>query len=261
MRARESVNLLYQMTRCAFLAHEKNSALGMLWHLLNPLAMSLVLYLVFSNITSFYAPFAGHSRSYYPLFILVGIVTFNFFSQATVRAAEGMLNARSLVLNTTVPRETLVLRSVCLDGVTYLIELALVATLVALLGGGLGWQAFFIGFVVAGTFMLTLGSALLVAGAVVFLTDLTYVWGVLTRILFFVTPIFYRVEMLDHPFAGRLLALNPLTGLVTLGRRCLLDGQALAAGEIGAALLGPLVALALGWIVFQRLKPAIPDAI
>jgi len=249
------LNLLYQTTRCSFLAQEKNSALGMLWHLLNPLAMSAVIYVVFSQIPQF------SGIRHFPLHILTGLIHFNFFTHATTHAAEGMLNSRSLVLNTTVPLEILVLRSVCIDGLTYLVELILIALLVVFVGGGLTLNLVYYVFVLLGMSLLTIGAAFAIASLVVFLTDLTYIWGVFTRMLFFLTPIFYSAEMVTHPVGAKLIQLNPLTQMVGLGRKCLLDGEPLAPSEIGWALLGPLVVLVLGWQVFQLTRSRIPDCI
>ena len=250
------VNLLYQTTRCSFLAQEKNSALGMLWHLLNPLAMSLVIYVVFSNVALF-----SSGIDHYPLYILAGLIHFNFFTHATTRAAEGMCNSRGIVLNATVPLEILVLRSVCLEGLTYLVELALLAVLAVFLGGGLTLNLLYYPIVMLGMFLLTTGAALLLAGVVVFLTDLTYIWGVLTRMLFFLTPIFYSAEMVGDRMGGLLIGSNPLAQMVILGRKCLLYGEPLALSEIGWAFVGPVVVFLLGWKLFQLTKSRIPDYI
>ncbi len=248
-------NLLYQMTRASFLGQEKNSALGMLWHLLNPLAMTAVIYVVFSHFRAF------GDVPHYPLFILIGVLVFNFFVQSVARAAEGMLNGRSIVLSTTVPRELIVLRAVVLDGLTLLVELVLLFVLIALLGDGLTWNATMVVFVVLGLGLLTAGTAFLLAGAVVFLTDLLYVWGVGSRMLFFLTPIFYSPGMLGHELAESLVALNPLAGLIAMARKCLLEGQALSPGEVGVALLVPGLVFATGLAVFRRLDRSIPDFI
>lgn len=250
------VNLLYETTRCSFLTQEKNSALGMLWHLLNPLAMTLVIYVVFSNVGRL-----SDGIEHYPLYILAGIIHFNFFTHATTRAAEGLRNSRNLVLNTTVPLEILVLRAVCLEGLTYLIELALLAALVLVFGGGLTWNLLYYVFVFVGMLVFTVGVALLLSAVVVFLADLTYIWNVLTRMLFFLTPIFYSVEMVEHRVGVELIGLNPLGRMVVLGRTCLLDGQPLALSEIGWAFVAPAAALALGWTLFQSTKGQIPDYI
>ena len=116
-------------------------------------------------------------------------------------------------------------------------------------------------YAVIGMAMLTLGCALLIAGTVVFLTDVLYVWSVGSRMLFFLTPIFYSVDLIDMPLAVRIIELNPLTPLVELGRKCVLDGQPLGMDEMAAGLAGPAVLLLVGLVLFQALKRRLPDYI
>jgi ABC-type polysaccharide/polyol phosphate export permease len=255
VRMNRSLNLLYQTTRCAFLAQEKNSALGVIWHLLNPLAMTLVLYGVFSQVRLL------NSIPDFGLFILVGVIHFNFFANTTTHTAQGIINSRNLILNSTVPLEILVLRSVCLEGATFLIELVLVGLFVAGFGPGLSWSAVQYVFVLAGLALLTFGASLLIASAVVFLTDLTYVWSIVTRMLFFLTPVFYPPDMMSHPLAAKVMVFNPLAQLVTLARASLIEGRWVDAGTVAASFAGPFGLTLVGWLVFRRTKPYVPDHI
>jgi ABC-type polysaccharide/polyol phosphate export permease len=234
---------------------EKNSLLGTLWHLLNPLAMSFVLYLVFSHVRQFAA------MPHFGLYILVGVIHFNFFAHTTTHAAQGMLYSRNLILNSTVPLEILVLRSVSLDALTYLIELLIVLGLIACVGQSLTWEVLGYGVTLIGIIMLTLGASLLLACAVVFLTDLIYLWSVIIRLLFFLTPIFYAPDMLEHPQMTQILTFNPLALLVMLGRKSLLDMQMVDPGDIITVLGSPVLILLIGWYTFQRVKGYIPDYI
>lgn len=250
----QNLNLLYQITRGAFLAQERHSALGVLWHLLNPLLTTLVLYAVFSNVLS-----ASHIP-HYPLFILVGLIQFNFFVHGTTRAAEGLLASRSFVLNTTVPREMLILRAVGVEALTYLIEVGIVIVFIAVLGDGLSWRAVWYTTIVLAQCLLTAGVAFGLGGAVVFLPDLSYVWGVATRLLFFLTPILYSVEMLHQPWLRPFVVLSPLGALVEVGRQVLLGGSP-SITEVVIAAAGPAVALIVGWSIFQGLKDHIAEYI
>ena len=76
MNARHFVYMLYQTTRATYLAQEKNSSLGLIWHLLNPLLMTAVLFLVFRRVQFL------QGIEHYPLFILVGLIHYNFFINA-----------------------------------------------------------------------------------------------------------------------------------------------------------------------------------
>jgi lipopolysaccharide transport system permease protein len=95
----------------------------------------------------------------------------------------------------------------------------------------------------------------------VFLSDLTYVWGIVTRLLFFLTPIFYAPDMMHHPVAAQVMALNPLAQLVTLARASLLEGRWVDMPTIAAAFVGPIALTLVGWLIFQRTKLYVPDHI
>lgn len=129
------IHLLWEIVRATFLAEEKNSVLGLLWHVLNPLVMTAVLYVTFSSIGTTVIEGTRSSSS-------IGLIHFNFFTTATARAAEGMLRSRGLIINTTVPLKMLVLRSICVEGLTLVLDVAVVCVLVQLLGGGNGQTLF-----------------------------------------------------------------------------------------------------------------------
>lgn len=252
MRIPQFLYLLFQLTRCAFLAQEKNSALGIVWHLLNPLAMAAVLYVVFAGSST-----AAGTPSF-GLFVLIGLIQFNFFANATAKTAFTLLTGRHLLLNTTVPAEMLVLQALAMEAATFACELVLVMGWIALVGSGLTLGALSYVFVGLGLLLLTLGVAFVLASFVILFTDLSYIWGLATRMLFFLTPVFYAPSTLTHPFAV-LIQLNPLAQLVTLGRRCLLEGQGLSLFEIAVVLVVPALIAAAGWWIFQRARPLLSD--
>ena len=246
------LNQLYQTTRCALLVHEKNSVLGVLWHLLSPLGLTLVLFVVFSNVGGF------ADIPDYGLYILTGIIQFQFFANATTRAANAMLGSRGLILNSKIPLEIVVLKSVLVEALTYVVEVVLVVLAVGFFSAN-GLQATVMYFlpVLVGLFALTLGVSLALSALVVFLSDLTYIWSLFTRMLFFLTPIFYKVEQVDHPIASKVIAWNPLGGLTIAGRDALLYGTVPQGLWILVGL--SFLVFLLGWFVFTRLRPAVPD--
>ncbi|MGD2129249.1 MAG: ABC transporter permease [Lysobacterales bacterium] len=255
MKWRHFTYVLVLATRATYLAQEKNSALGLVWHLLNPLVMTAVLFVVFRN-----APFRGDNPNY-ELFILVGVVHFNFFINTTTRSSANFLMSRSLILNTTVPLELLVLRQSSIEGLTLLIEVLLVLVLSAVIGTGLKSALIMYPVVLLGMLALSLGASLFLCALVVFLSDLSYLWNVFGRILFFVTPVFFTPDVVGVGFARLLLALNPLTHLLQLARKTLLYGGHISLGEIGIALVGPALVFALGVFIFRATRARIPDYI
>ena len=255
MNSRHFVYVLYQTTRASFLAQEKNSSLGLIWHLLNPILMTAVLFAVFRNVERL------REIEHYQLFILIGLIHYNFFLNSTTRCSAYFLGSRSLILNTTVPLELLVLRQTCIEGLTLIVEVLLVLVLGTFMGAEINSALLVYPLVFAGTLALGLGASLIMCGLVVFLSDLNYVWGLFCRLLFFVTPVFFSPQVVGEGVARTVIELNPLTRLITLAREALLYGGPIDPAQAVLALVGPLIVLILGWMLFNAVKPKIPDYI
>ena len=255
MNWRHFAYMLYQTTRATYLAQEKNSSLGMIWHLLNPLLMTAVLFLVFRRVQFL------QGIEHYSLFILVGLIHFNFFINATQRSATNFLTSRPLILNTTVPLELLVLRQTSIEGLTLFIEVILVLVLGAFMGVDLGTSLLLYPLVFVGTLALSLGASLFLCSLVVFFSDLSYIWGVFCRLLFFLTPVFFSIDVAPEGFARLMLQINPLTQLIAVARETLVYGGSVSIADVYMALFGPMLVLAFGVLVFRVSRDRIPDYI
>ena len=255
MSWRHFTYVLYQTTRASFLAQEKNSSLGLIWHLLNPIFMTAVLFLVFRNIERL------NEIEHYQLFILIGLIHYNFFINSTTRSAQYFLGSRSLILNTTVPLELLVLRQICVEGLALVIEVLLVLVLGTFMGAHFTAALLWYPLIFAGVLALGLGASLFLCGLVVFVSDLNYVWGLICRVLFFLTPVFFTLDVVGKGFARVLVELNPLTGLIMIARHSLLYGGTITFAQALLALVGPLLVLAIGVMVFRSTRSKVADYI
>jgi ABC-type polysaccharide/polyol phosphate export permease len=154
-----------------------------------------------------------------------------------------------------------VLRQTCVEGLTLFIEVMLVLVLGIFMGANFETALLVYPLVFTGVLALSLGASLFLCGMVVFLSDLNYIWGLFCRMLFFVTPVFFSPEVAGEGMARTLIEMNPLTGLVNLAREALLYGGPVDLAQAGMALLGPMLVLTLGGILFIAVKPRIPDYI
>jgi len=154
-----------------------------------------------------------------------------------------------------------VLRQTCVEGLTLFIEVLLVLVLGMFMGANFGSALLVYPLVFTGVLALSLGASLFLCGLVVFLSDLNYVWGLFCRMLFFITPVFFSPEVVGEGLARTVIDMNPLTGLVNLAREALLYGGPVDLEQAGLALLGPFVVLILGGMLFNAVKPKIPDYI
>jgi lipopolysaccharide transport system permease protein len=209
---RKDLTLLYQLTKTSLKLQNENSLLGILWYILGPLFLFTILLFVFSHRL-------GGDIEHYPLYLLIGIVTWNFFATGTARCMTAFSSNAALIKSLPIKLEVLVLSAVLYTLITHVLEIIL-------------FGAFMYWYNVAPTYILlycivlmlgfffTLGAGFFLSSMYVLLRDVEQIWSVLTRAWWFATPIFY-VPTPNGP--GMLLSkFNPLYYMVHLPRELLI---------------------------------------
>ncbi|MEI7530074.1 MAG: ABC transporter permease [Elusimicrobiota bacterium] len=240
------------LARVEWNLRQQSTFLGFLWTLLNPALMFAVLYGLFVK-------WLGRAQGDYAVFLLIGIVEWNFFASATSCALSSLLRRGPLLGNFPVAFEVPVLGAVLSVYFSHLLELAALTALLAFMQHGLPVSWPWLILIDLSYLALAAGVSLILAGLFVFYTDLERIWSILLTAGFFLTPVFYPLAVIA-PEKGRLLALSPLTAVMESARLAL-SGPAPAAGTVLYAFLWGAAALAAG-LTFLRLKrAAIQDAL
>lgn len=245
----------------------KNSVLGFMWSLLQPLAMMAVLYIVFTNV------FKNGDIKAYPLYLMIGIVSWGFFDKATGFSLNSIVGKAGLIKKIYFPREVLVI-SACLTALMMsLIEFIVVAV----------FMIFFIIFpqtinnyllsptplvllfpvVLLIEFVLALGVSLAIAALNVRYRDIQWIWGVVMQVGFFLTPIMYSLSIFNSSGIEGIIQLNPVGVLMELTRNVLINERmpqlqdffTSFGGDVAYVLFISAVVMAVGWFIFKRLEP------
>lgn len=236
--------LIKQLVDRDFKAKYKRSVLGVFWSFLNPLLNMAVQYVVFSNLFRFDIP-------YFPVYLLCGNVIFTYFSESCGMALTSIVGNASLITKVYVPKYIYPLTRIMSSLINLLISMIpLIA--VALISGLLPAPAYILSlyaFVCLALFCLGLG--MLLSAAMVFFRDIQFLWGVLTTIWMYLTPIFYPVSALPET-AQRIVMLNPLYYYVTFVRTCIIDGVSPEPTMYAQCLLYAIGALVVGAWVFKK---------
>ncbi|MCS6906685.1 MAG: ABC transporter permease [Anaerolineales bacterium] len=222
----------------------KRSVLGVVWTLLNPLLNTLVLTIVFSQIFRFDVP-------NYPIYILSGLLFWNFFAQSTLDAMDTLVWGSSLLKRIYIPRTIFAVAVVGNGLVNYLLALIPLGVIMLVLRHPFTLNLAALPLAILILAMFTLGMGLLLSTLAVFFVDLVYIFNVLLLVWFYLTPIIYPLSILPERFLP-LFRLNPLLHLLQLFRRIIYEGTMPSLSLWGAAFLLALVALGIGWIVFTR---------
>lgn len=236
--------LIKQLVSRDFKAKYKRSILGVFWSFLNPLLTMIVQYVVFSNLFRFDIP-------YYPVYLISGIIVFNYFSEACGMALTSIIGNATLITKVYVPKYIYPLTRILSSLVNLLISM-IPMFMVVLISGLRPTKAYLlIPFILVCLAMFCLGLGMLLSAAMVFFRDIQFLWGVLTMIWMYLTPIFYPESILPDEVAW-VLKINPLYYFINFLRSCVIDGVSPEPVVYVQCFLIALGVLAVGAWVFKK---------
>ena len=236
--------LIRQLVSRDFKTKYKRSVLGVFWSFLNPLLTMAVQYVVFSNLFRFDVP-------HYQAYLIIGIVFFNFFSEATNMALTSIIGNANLITKVYVPKYIYPLTRVLSSLVNLVISL-IPLLLVTLISGIVPTKAYLlVPFALLCLTLFSLGIGLLLSALMVFFRDIQFLWGVLIMIWMYLTPIFYPSSILPEKVAW-VLDVNPLYYYITFARTCFMDGISPEPMVYVKCFLMAIGALAVGALVFRK---------
>ncbi len=238
--------LLSQLVSRDFKVKYKRSILGVVWSLLYPLLTMAVMAIVFSNVFKFSTP--GVS---YLAYLLTGLVMFNYMTEATNLSMSSVVANFALLNKIYIPKYIFPLEKCLFVGINFLLTLIPLYGVIILTGTGLCVWHILLPFVVLCLFMFTLGMSLLLASIAVFLRDLFYIYGIITMIWTYLTPIMYDINVIS-PNLQIILKLNPMYHYVTFARTIILYHNVPTLFSFAVSFFSALVVLAVGVIVFRK---------
>lgn len=251
----EHRDLLYTLTLHRFRVRYKQSALGLLWAVLQPLATMAVLTVVFSFIARM--PTGGVP---YAIFALAGLVPWTCFSNALTSGTQSLVSHAALVTRVRFPREILPLTYVLAAVADGVIAGGLLVAVMAAYGlppGPAAWAALPI---FATLVALITGLALAAAAVNVRFRDVGVAMPIVLQLLLFASPIAYALSSVPERGAA-LYTLNPLAGLIENFRRAVLGTEPLHVESLLVSIVWAAVVLPLGYAWFKHVDATVADAI
>src|SRR5262245_30875495 len=226
----------------------RRSVLGVGWSLLNPIAMTAVFTVVFSNLLG------GGDPISYAASVLTGMAVWGFLRDSALNGCRCFTTNEAYIRQTPIPYTVYTLRTVLGQAIHSLIALGVVFVMIAVFKGDAG-VLLRVGLVVPGLLLALFAAwaaATLSAFATVFFHDTQHLLEVGAQIVFFLTPIMYPRKLLDDKQLGWLVDAHPVNWLLELTRAPLLTGHMPAAAlyAAGAGVTLALVGLAAGTVAW-----------
>ena len=231
----------------------RNSVLGIFWSLIEPLLMLGVLFVVFSTMFKFEIP-------NFPIYLLVGIVCYNFFKNGTVFALNSLSNRSTLMTQIYFPRSVPAISSGITAAIMLILELVVLAIFIVIFQFVPPITILFLPLVLALLFLLVLGIALPLSVLNVKYKDTEFIWMVIVHAGFFLTPIFYQFDMMPEQVQN-ILQFSPMVQIVTMAHHVVLYGMLPSVTSILYAVGSISVITAVGYLIFRKYQAKIVEEV
>jgi ABC-type polysaccharide/polyol phosphate export permease len=244
--------VLSNLVKKDFKVRYRNMSLGVLWSVLNPLVTMGALAFVFTQI------FPNRAQPHMAVFLLCGLVPFNFFAMAWNTGTGSLAENYSIMKRVTVPRELFPIATVLGNCVHLLIQIGILFAFT--LGSGLHINRYWLWlpYVWFMEILFVCGLAMATSAINVYIRDTRYVVESVNTIMFYFVPIFYSHKDIPKRFT-EVVHYNPVAALILALRNILWEGVEPAGHVIGRLTFCSLATLAAGFLIFRRLKSGFFD--
>lgn len=260
--ARRFFDLLWLMAVTEFKRVYFGTVLGYFWSLLRPLMFFGVLLFVFTKVFKI----GSEKAEFYPVLLLLGIVVYTFFQEATSNAVTSVVTQEGIVRKTQFPRLVIPLATVLTGLFNLGANLIVVVVFILAFGVDPTWTWLLFPVAILALLVFTVAVSMSLSVLYVRFRDVAIIWVVLGQVLFYFTPILYPIEAFNNQTYERLLMINPLAPIFQQIRVWVLEPSAPTATEAvgGWVYLLPAVAIYISicafavWI-FNREAPKIAE--
>jgi lipopolysaccharide transport system permease protein len=239
-------DLLIELTKKEIKIRYKNSYLGYLWSLGNPLFMAIIFYFVFKQVMRIDMP-------NYALFLVSGLFVWQFISNSMSLGTMLFIGNAGLIKKVNFKRDLLAVATVLSEGFNFIFSIPIIIVFMIYTGiyPTLIWIIGFpILFII--TFVFLYGFALFLGSINLFFRDLERIIALLLMLAFYATPIMYPVKMIPNEYSF-ILYFNPFSSFIIMWRDMFLEGS-LNYTYIGIASIYAFVFLGIGLWVYNKLK-------
>ena len=260
--SKRNLSMLREFVRTDFKLRYQESVLGYLWSLLRPLLLFGVLYLIFTQFLKF-----GADQPNFAISLLLGIVLWTFFAEATVNATTAIVAKGDLIRKIAIPKYLIILAVIASSLINLFLNLMVVFVFVLFSSVELSWSALLLIPLVLQLILLVFGLSLFLSAAFVRYRDISYIWEVVLQAMFYATPIIYPVTLLPES-VRTIMLMNPLAQIIQDSRAFYIEPSSIQlydTTENTLLMLVPylavLVVLILGIYLFRKKSRKFAEAI
>lgn len=207
-RYRYSIILLKQLVKSDFKLRYQGSILGYVWSLLRPLAIFVILYFVFTRFIKF-----GNAVPHYPVYLLLGIVLWNFFIEITTGSVSIIVSKGDLIRKINFPKYIIILAGSVSALINLGLNLVVVAFFMYINHVDIRSTIIYLPLYIAELFVFAIAVGFFLSTAFVRFRDVSYIWEVVVQGAFYATPILYPLTVVPIK-AAKILLLSPVAQII-----------------------------------------------
>lgn len=234
--------LLRELVVTDFKLRYQGSVLGYLWSILKPIFLFIILYIVFDKFLRL-----GRDIEHFPVYLLVGIVLWNFFTEATVQGLQSIVSRGDLIRKINFPKFIIVVSGTISAFINLIINTIVILVFCVINSVSISAEALLIIPLIAELYVFSLAVAFFLATLNVKYRDIGYLWEIFLQAAFYATPVIYPLQMVvkQMPWAASWLMLNPVAQVVQDVRKVLVTQQTLQLYDLVSfpVMLTPFVAV------------------
>lgn len=247
-------DLLFVLTVRDIKVRYKQTVLGILWVIIQPVLMMLFFTLIFGRLAGM--PSDGIP---YPIFAYAGLLPWTFFSNSLNGSANSLVGNSSLITKVYFPRMIIPIASVGAVLVDFLIAFGLLVLLMFYYGIGLSVNILMLPVLAFLTALAAIGAGMWMSALNVKYRDVRYALPFITQFWMFATPIIYPSTLIPEKWRW-LLKLNPLTGIIE-GYRSAIFGKPFDLAGLGISITIIIIALLYSIYAFRRMERSFADIV
>lgn len=224
--------LLKELVKTEFKLRYQGSVLGYAWSLLKPLGLFSILYLVFVKFLK-----VGAEVPHFPVYLLLGIVIWTFFTEATFGALNSVVARGDVIRKIKFPKYIIVISGTISSLINLSFNLLIVLIFCLLTDVNFGRQALMAPLLLLELYALALGLGLFLSAVYVKLRDISHIWEVLMQGMFYATPILYPINTIIKEFPDKLwipkiIMLNPIAQIIQGLRHSLITDYSVRTSDL-----------------------------
>jgi ABC-2 type transport system permease protein len=212
--------LIAELVRTDFKLRYQGSVLGYAWSLLRPLLLFIILYVVFVNFLKI-----GTGVPHFPVYLLLGIVIWNFFNEMTTLSIGSIVGRGDLIRKIGIPKWIIIFSSSLSSLINLGLNLIVVTIFLFINHVDLLRTTLWLPLILIEVYVFALGISLLLSAAYVKYRDVNYIWEVVMQAGFYMTPIIYPITKITNVKLQELIMINPMAQAIQDARYSVVTHQ------------------------------------